>query len=123
MSRASLRTDEEMLTVEVAELVATALRTADPARQLLRDAAMPAALQAAAAGCRPRSVRFLAEIVRRGGIDFAAHLPEPMPAPEQTAVIHPWLAVAHGDDRVFAGWLDAVAAIIETRLTRPGNRS
>jgi hypothetical protein len=119
MSRASLRTDEELLTVDVAELVAGALRTSDPARQLLREAAMPAALQAARAGCRPRSLRFLAEIVRRGGIEFAAYLPEPMPSPEQTAVVHPWLAVAHGDDRIFAGWLDAVAAIVEARLTRP----
>ena len=118
-SRAGLRTDDELLAVDVAEAVATALRSADPAPRLLTGAATPAAVQAARAGVRPRSVRFLAEIVRRGGIAYAAGLPEPMPTPEQTALVRPWLAVAHGEDRVFAGWLDAVAAIIEARLGRP----
>jgi hypothetical protein len=42
-----------------------------------------------------------------------------MPTPEQSEVVRPWLAVAHGDDQLFAGWLDAVAAIIEARLSRP----
>jgi hypothetical protein len=115
MSRAGLRTDEELRTVDVAEAVAAALRTADPARQLLINAGTPAAVQAALAGGQPRSVRFLAEVVRRGGIGYAAGLPEPMPTPAQTAVVRPWLLVAHGDDRIFAGWLEAVAAIMEAR--------
>jgi len=119
MTRAGLRTDDDLLTVDVAEVVAAALRTADPARQLLIGAAVPAAVQAARAGGQPASVRFLAEVVRRGGIAFAAGLPEPMPTPEQSEVVRPWLAVAHGDDQLFAGWLDAVAAIIEARLSRP----
>ncbi|GAA3904069.1 hypothetical protein [Actinoplanes auranticolor] len=119
MSRGGLRTDDELLTVDVAEVVADALRTADPARQLLISAATPAAVQAVRAGVQPASLRFLAEVVRRGGIAFAAGLPEPMPTPEQTGVVGPWLVVAHGDDQVFARWLDAVAAIIEARLSRP----
>jgi hypothetical protein len=119
MSRAGLRTDGEMLTLDVAEVVATALRTTDPARRLLIDAATPAAVQVAWAGGLPTSVRFLAEVVRRGGIEFAAGLPEPMPTPEQTKVVRPWLLVAHGDDQVVAGWLDAVATIMEARLDRP----
>jgi hypothetical protein len=119
MTRAGLRTDDELLTIDVAETVAAALRTADPARQLLIDAATPAAVQAAQVGGQPTSVRFLAEVVRRGGIAFAAGLPEPMPTPAQTEVVHSWLLVAHGDDRVFAGWLDAVATIMEGRLNRP----
>ncbi|GAA3350513.1 hypothetical protein GCM10020358_76730 [Amorphoplanes nipponensis] len=119
MSPAGLSSDAELLSVDVPEAIAAALRTTEPARQLLLGAAAPAALQAAGAGVRPRSVRFLAEIVRRGGIEVAARLAEPMPAPEQTEVVRPWLVVAHGDDRVFADWLDAVAAIIDARLSRP----
>jgi hypothetical protein len=119
MSRPGLRTDDDLLAVDVAEAIAAALRTADPARQLLISAAAPAAARAARAGVRPRSLRFLAEIVRRGGIEYAAGLSEPMPVPEQSVVVRSWLLVAHGDDQVFAGWLDAVAAIIEARLSRP----
>jgi len=37
-----------------------------------------------------------------------------MPTPAQSAVVRPWLLAARGDDQTFAGWLDAVAAIIET---------
>ena len=118
MSRAGLRTDAELLAVDVAELVAAALRSADPARQLLIGAAAPAAVQAARAGVRPRSLRFLAEVVRRGGIDFAAGLREPTPAPEQTELVRSWLVVAHGDEAVFAGWLEAVAAIMDSSRRR-----
>jgi hypothetical protein len=115
MSRAGLRTDDELLSVDVPELVTAALRTADPARHLLIGAATPAALQVARAGGRPRSLGFLAQIVRRGGIEVAAALPEPMPTPAQTAVVRPWLLAAHGGDGdIFAGWLEAVAAILET---------
>ena len=117
MTRAGLRTDDDLLGLDVAEVIATALRTADPARQLLIGAAVPAAVQVARAGGRPASLRFLAEIVRRGGIEVAAGLAEPMPVPAQTEVVRPWLLVAHGDDATFAGWLDAVAAIMEARLT------
>jgi hypothetical protein len=114
MSRAGLRTEDELLNADVPDLVTTALQTADPARHLLVGAATPAALQVARAGARPRSLRFLAEIVRRGGIEVAAALPEPMPTPAQSAVVRPWLRAGHGDEHIFAGWLDAVAAIIET---------
>ncbi|AGZ45958.1 hypothetical protein [Actinoplanes friuliensis] len=118
MSRAGLRTDEELLTVDVPEVIATAMSTADPARQLLIGAAVPAALQAALIGTQPRSMTYLAEIVRRGGLRFAAQLAEPLPTTEQTELVRSWLAV-DGDAHVFAGWLDAVAAILEARLSRP----
>jgi hypothetical protein len=119
VSRQGGLSEAELLDLAVADIVAAALRTTDPARQLLITAATPAALQAVRAGVQPRSMRFLAEIVRRGGIEVAAGLTEPMPTPGQTAVVGPWLAVAHGDDEIFAGWLDAVAAIMEAALSRP----
>ncbi|MPZ81945.1 MAG: hypothetical protein GEV28_16750 [Actinophytocola sp.] len=69
----------------------------------------------------PRSVGFLAEIVRRGGASYAAGLPEPLPTAEQTAVIRPWLAAATETattadrDESVARWLEAVAAVLALR--------
>jgi len=118
MSRPGTQTDEELLAVDVAEVIATSMRTADPARHLLIGAAVPAALQAARVGAQSRSVAFLAEVVRRGGIGYAARLSAPLPTPEQSALVRTWLVAAQADDAV-AGWLDAVASIIEARAGRP----
>ena len=86
---------------------------------LFADALAPAAGQADRLGVRPRSLRFLAEIVRRGGAGYAARLPDPLPTPEQAALARPWLLSGAGDERL-ARWLDGVAALIETRrLTAP----
>ncbi|MFI5895707.1 hypothetical protein ACIA5D_36990 [Actinoplanes sp. NPDC051513] len=78
------------------------------------DALVPAALQADRLGVLPRSLTFLAEIVRRGGTAYAAELPEPLPTPEQSALVRPWLHPEAGDERL-ARWLDGVAAVIEAR--------
>ena len=86
MSRPGMRTDERLSTWTSPTAITAALRTADPARQLLISARSPAAMQAAGPACGPDRVSFLAEIVRRGGIEYAAGLPEPMPTPEQGAV-------------------------------------
>lgn len=119
MTRAGLQTEDELLAVDVPAVIATAMSTAEPARQLLIGAAVPAALQAARSGARARSMSFLAEIVRRGGITFAANLAEPLPGPEQTKLIRTWLVAARGNDQVFADWLDAVATVLEARIIRP----
>ncbi len=69
----------------------------------------------------PRSVTFLAEIVRSGGTGYAAGLAEPLPRPEQTAVIRPWLstaaAVPDATDEQVARWLEAVAAVLALRAS------
>ncbi|GAA2635186.1 hypothetical protein [Paractinoplanes durhamensis] len=99
------RTDAEAVYDDVAALL-TAGR--------FNDALVPAALQADRFGVLPPSITFLAEIVRRGGIRYAAELPEPLPTPEQTILIRRWLLTSNDDDRM-ARWLDGVAALIEAR--------
>jgi hypothetical protein len=120
MSRPGVQTDEQLAAVDVAAAITEALRSPDPARQLVTGGAVPAAIQADQAGVQPRSLSYLAEIVRRGGAGYAVQLPAPLPTAEQSALVRPWLArAAAGDaDDAFARWLDAVAAIIAARVNR-----
>ncbi len=117
MSRPDVRTDEQMAAVDVAAAITAALHATDPVRQLVTGCAVPAAIQAGRAGVLPRSLSYLAEIVRRGGAGYAVQLAEPLPTGEQSALIRPWLAraAATDADEAFARWLDAVAAIIDAR--------
>jgi hypothetical protein len=119
MSRPGLLTDEQMAVVDVAAAITEALRSPDTVRQLVTVGAVPAAIQADRAGVLPRSLSYLAEIVRRGGAGFAVQLPAPLPTAEQTALVRPWLAraAAADADEAFARWLDAVAAIIDARIS------
>lgn len=93
-------------------------RSADVAALLVQgsfsDALVPAALQTERLAVLPRSLTFLAEIVRRGGADYAARLPDPLPTARQSALVRPWLLTGAGDERL-ARWLDGVATLIETR--------
>jgi hypothetical protein len=100
-----IRTDEEAVHDDVAALLGAGRFT---------DALVPAALQADRLGVFPRSLTFLAEIVRRGGASYAARLPEPLPGPEQTDLVRPWLLTEAADEEL-ARWLDGVAALIEAR--------
>ena len=100
------RTDDETVQYDVAALLAAGRLT---------EALVPAALQADRLEVIPRSLTFLAEIVRRGGVAYAAALPEPLPTVEQTALVRPWLEQPGADDERLARWLDGVAAIIEAR--------
>ena len=69
----------------------------------------------------PRSVTYLAEVVRHGGLRYARRLPEPLPAPPQAEIARSWLTAAEeasGDidgDRRMARWWEAVAAILAMR--------
>jgi hypothetical protein len=121
-------TDEQLLALDVAAMITAGLAPGDvrpphARRWLFAEAAVAAALHADQAGVFPRSLSFLAEIVRRGGVGWAARLPEPLPTAEQAELIRPWLraAEASGESAAFARWLDAVAAILATRraVTRP----
>jgi hypothetical protein len=99
-----IRTDEESVLADVPALLAAGR---------FADALVPAALQADRLGVRPRSLTFLAEIVRRGGAGYAAELPAPLPSPDQAELVRPWLIEM--DDERLARWLDGVAAVLETR--------
>jgi len=120
MSGPGVRTDEQMAAVDVSAVIAEALRSTDPARHLVTGCAVPAAIQADRVGVLPRSLSYLAEIVRRGGAGHAVQLAEPLPTPEQSALVRPWLALAAATDadEAFARWLQAVAAIVDARTNR-----
>jgi hypothetical protein len=80
-----IRTDAEAAHDDVAALLAEGR---------FADALVPAALQAGRLGVRPRSLTFLAEVVRRGGAAWAAALAEPLPDQDQTHLVRPWLLAA-----------------------------
>jgi hypothetical protein len=95
--------------------------------ELFGDGAVAAAILLDRAAVIPRSLTFLAEIVRSGGTKYAANLTEPLPAPEQTEVIRPWLDSAASvaskvdDDYAFEDWLKAVATILAARRATRGD--
>ncbi|MFY1669100.1 hypothetical protein ACN27G_03945 [Plantactinospora sp. WMMB334] len=86
------------------------------------EVAVAAALAADRLGTRPRSLTFLAEVVRRGGTGYAVTLPEPLPTPEQAALAASWLAAAYAvpeqgpeHDETLARWLENVALVVAAR--------
>jgi hypothetical protein len=132
MSSPGVHTDDELVALDVPALSSDGLapeqrRGPHARRWLFAEGAVAAAIWSDRAGVHARSLTFLAEVVRRGGIAFAAELPEPLPTPEQSAVARVWLTAAQraapADDvdtapeqaTVFARWLDAVAMLLEAR--------
>ncbi|GHJ48402.1 hypothetical protein Cs7R123_57440 [Catellatospora sp. TT07R-123] len=89
------------------------------------EAAIAAAIALHHLHTRPRSLTFLAEIVRRGGLAFTLDLPEPMPVPAQGALVREWLTAAASVkdgtpfdvETALARWFDAVAAILGMRMS------
>jgi hypothetical protein len=79
------------------------------------EAAVAAAIRADRIGVQPRSLTFLAEVVRRGGLPYAVRLPEPLPTAEGSALVRPWMEAAGERSDAFARWLDAVATALEAR--------
>lgn len=117
------RTDAELAQIDVPDLLRSGLPH-DP--RVFSEGAIAAAIAADRLGVQPRSITFLAEIIRRGGIQFASSLPEPLPTPEATELARSWIDAA-GQVRwadTFAGgetlarWLDAVAAVLSARRSR-----
>jgi hypothetical protein len=119
MIRAETTTDQQLLALDLDALIADGLAAQEPeqARRLFAEGAVAAAIRADAADVLPRSLTFLAEIIRRGGIAYAAGLPDALPTPEQARLAQKWIAAAlpTGEASIFARWLDAVAAIVEVR--------
>ncbi|GHI06967.1 hypothetical protein AQI88_34410 [Streptomyces cellostaticus] len=116
------RTDDDLLaTTDVAVLLRYGL-TQDAFRTaLFGDGAIAAAVTLDRLGVAPRSVSYVAKVVRAGGLRYAAELPEPLPSPEASALLRDWLETAaqladgpEGEARV-ARWLDTVAEITGLR--------
>jgi hypothetical protein len=96
------RDDEQLLAVEV------------PGR-FTADSTIAAAVRMHRLDAQPRSLTFLAEIVRCGGVAYAASLPEPLPTPEQSELVRGWLSAGVDRGEAFARWLDAVAVVLDAR--------
>ncbi len=113
------RTDDDLARMDVLAALRDGLGTVGSAsRALFGDGAIAAALAADRLGVRPRSLAFLAEIVRRGGVAFAAGIEAALPATAQAALAHSWLDAACDlpeVDEVCARWLEAVATILDAR--------
>ncbi|MEU6657642.1 hypothetical protein [Streptomyces sp. NPDC046821] len=126
------RTDDELARLDITVLLRYGL-TAEPGSRrtaLFGDGAVGAAVILDRLGTEPRSVAFLADTVRAGGLAFAAELPEPLPRREAADLVREWLTAGTelkgglaADDNA-ATWLRAVATIIELKQrnrARDGN--
>ena len=113
--------EEELRALDVPSALALGLRAGGPPSGTV---AVAAALAADQLGTLPRSMTFLAEVVRRGGTTYAGTLPEPLPTPEQSALASSWLDAVNGieepdrdpgHDETVARWLENVALIVAAR--------
>lgn len=121
------RTDDELARLNITVLLRYGL-TAPPGTRrtaLFGDGAAAAAVVLDRLGTEPRSVAFLADTVRAGGLTRAAELPEPLPRREAAVIVREWLRTGAelvagiAADDTAAAWLRAVATIIELKqLTR-----
>ncbi|AZQ35818.1 hypothetical protein EJ357_21905 [Streptomyces cyaneochromogenes] len=116
------RTDDELIAAtDIGTLLLYGLTRDAFHTALFGDGAVAAAVTLDRLGVLPRSVAFLADTVRAGGVRYVAELSEPLPSPEASQVLRGWLRtaadVAAGPDaenRV-ARWLDTVAELIGAR--------
>ncbi|OSZ58243.1 hypothetical protein OQI_22800 [Streptomyces pharetrae CZA14] len=117
------RTEDELAGLDIAALLRYGVTAPQgPMRtSLFGDGAVGAAVLLDRLGTEPRSVAFLAETVRAGGLAHALALPEPLPRPEAADLVRDWLEAAaslaggvRADDTA-ARWLRAVASIVELR--------
>ncbi|MCQ6555766.1 hypothetical protein NPS70_21575 [Streptomyces sp. C10-9-1] len=126
------RTDDELALLDITLLLRYGL-AAEPGglrTALFGDGAAAAAVLLDRLGTEPRSVAFLADTVRAGGLARAADLPEPLPRREAAVLVRDWLrtgaelAAGPAVDDSAAAWLRAVATIIELKqLARARGRS
>ncbi|MEU2712267.1 hypothetical protein [Streptomyces sp. NPDC007205] len=116
------RTDDEVLAAtDVTMLLRYGLTQEAFHTALFGDGAIAAAVTLDRLGVLPRSLVFVAEIVRSAGLAYAADLPEPLPSPEPAELLRDWLTGAaqtattpEAETRA-ARWLGAVAEIIALR--------
>lgn len=117
--------DAELATFDVPLLLRFGLANEGPHRAArFGEGAVAAAIQADRLSVLPRSLTYLAEVARAGGIRYAAGLPEPLPGTAATSLAKDWLEAAVASmgsagvdgDALVARWLDAVAQIVGPRL-------
>ena len=122
------RTDDELLAAtDIGRLLLYGL-TRDAFRTaLFGDGAVAAAVTLDRLGVLPRSVAFLADTVRAGGVRYVAELPEPLPSADASQVLRGWLGTAadvvadpEAETRA-ARRLDTVAELIGARRDSRGS--
>ncbi|MFF2504881.1 hypothetical protein ACFVTY_16105 [Streptomyces sp. NPDC058067] len=118
----SPRTDDEVLAAtDVGTLLRHGLARDIFRTALFDDGAIAAAVTLDRLGVLPRSVTYVAKIVRAGGLAYAAALPEPLPSGEASACLRDWLetaaqaAQAPDGEALAARWLGTVAEIVGMR--------
>ncbi|ANP55677.1 hypothetical protein J2Z21_005681 [Streptomyces griseochromogenes] len=118
------RTDDDLLdATDVPVLLRYGLTHGAFRTALFGDGAIAAAITLDRLGVVPRSLSFVAKIVRSGGLRYAAVLPEPLPSREASALLRDWLEtaaqVAEGPEAEgsVARWLETVAEIAGLRRT------
>jgi hypothetical protein len=116
--------DDQLAALDVEVLLRFGL-AADGAHRsaLFGDGAVAAAITADRLAVLPRALVFLGEVVKAGGIRYAATLPEPLPGGSAAALARGWLDAAAAvvrepsGEALMARWLDAVAAVLALRVT------
>ncbi len=123
------RPDSELQGIDIrAALARGLLLDGVPRRALFTEAAIAASWQVQDLDIGPYPVVFLARFVRTGGILAALELPEPLIGAAPTALARDWLAAARSAgtglavERLFAQWLDMVAALVALRRCEADRR-
>lgn len=124
----TVRGDEELAALDLPVLIREGLTDRQRHGRLFGEGAVGAAVLLDRARVRPRSVTYLATVVRAGGLRYAAQLAEPLPEPEAGALAAGWLGAAAEAEGAgapecaerFARWLEAVATVIAVRLVNRG---
>ncbi|MER5845683.1 hypothetical protein ABT126_00890 [Streptomyces sp. NPDC002012] len=118
----SPRTDDQVLAATDIEALLRHGLSRDTFRTaLFGDGAIAAAVTLDRLGVLPRSVTYVAKIVRAGGLAYAAGLAEPLPSGAASACLRDWLETAAqvagtpDDEARAARWLDTVAELIGLR--------
>lgn len=116
------KSEDDLRALDVPTMLRYGLAFPGPYRSaLFGEGAVSAALAAADLDVLPRSLAFLAEVVRSGGTRYAADLDEPLPGEAATRLARGWLtsaattATSTDADQLLARWLDAVAEILGVR--------
>lgn len=115
--------DADLADLDIAALLREGLPH-DP--RVFAEGAIAAAIELDRLGVPPRSITFLAEILRRGGVDYGAKLQEPLPTPESAELAKAWLEAATEVEwrdnfeggNIMARWFDAVALLVNARRSR-----
>jgi hypothetical protein len=122
------RTDDELARLDITVLLRYGLAAEPGPRRtaLFGDGAAAAAVILDRLGTEPRSVAFLADTVRAGGLARAAELPEPLPGRQAAGLVREWLrtgtelAGGIATDDTAAAWLHAVATLLERKQAARG---